>query len=81
MSKRKKRAFKDGIYKVTIGGGAPAEVVMTAVIELFLDEIGLSSARLEALGYGSGEIQVEVLRILLARTEEAYGLTAEAETL
>lgn len=80
MSRRKKATFKDGIYKVTIGGGAPAEVVLTVVIEMFLDEIGLSSDRLEALGYESGEIQVEVLRILLARTEDAYGLTAEAET-
>jgi hypothetical protein len=80
VSRREKASFKDGIYKVTIGGGAPAEVVMTAVIELFLDEIGLSSEHLEALGYESGEIQVEVLRILLARTEEAYGLAAEAET-
>jgi hypothetical protein len=80
VSRRKKAAFKDGIYKITIGGGAPAEVVLTAVIEMFLGELGLSSDRLEALGYESGEIQVEVLRILLARTEAAYGLTAEAET-
>jgi hypothetical protein len=80
VSRRKKAAFKDGIYKITIGGGAPAEVVLTAVIEMFLGELGLSSDRLEALGYKSGEIQVEVLRILLARTEDAYGLTAEAET-
>ena len=77
MSKRKKRPFKDGIYKVTIGGHAPAEVVLTAVIEMFLDEIGLSTERLEALGYGAGEIQVEVLRILLERREEAYGLAGE----
>jgi hypothetical protein len=80
VSRRKKAAFKDGIYKVTIGGGAPAEVVLTVAIEMFLGELGLSSDRLEALGYESGEIQVEVLRILLARTEDAYGLTAEAET-
>jgi hypothetical protein len=80
VSRRKKAAFKDGIYKVTIGGGAPAEVVLTAVIEMFLGELGLSSDRLEALGYEQAEIQVEVLRILLARTEAAYGLTAEAET-
>jgi len=80
VSRRKKAAFKDGIYKVTIGGGAPAEVVLTVAIEMFLGELGLSSDRLEALGYESGEIQVEVLRILLARTEAAYGLTAEAET-
>ena len=80
MSRRKKAAFKDGIYKVTIGSGAPAEVVLTAVIEMFLGELGLSSDRLEALGYEQAEIQVEVLRILLARTEDAYGLTAEAET-
>jgi hypothetical protein len=80
VSRRKKATFKDGIYRVTIGDCAPAEVVMTAVIELFLDEIGLSSARLEALGFETGEIQVEVLRILLARTAEAYGLAAEIET-
>jgi hypothetical protein len=79
VSKRRKRAFKDGIYTVTIGGHAPAEVVLTTVIEMFLREIGLSTPRLEALGYGSGEIQVEVLRILLARREDAYGLGAEAE--
>ena len=53
---------------------------MTAAIGLFLEEIGLSTRHLESLGYGQGEIQVEVLRILLARTEEAYGLAAEAET-
>jgi hypothetical protein len=80
VSRRKKAAFKDGIYKVTIGGGAPVEVVMTVVIEMFLGELGLSTDFLESLGYESGEIQVEVLRILLARTEVAYGLTAEAET-
>jgi hypothetical protein len=80
VSKRKKRPFKDGIYTVTIGGHAPAEVVLTAVIEMFLDEIGLSTERLEALGYESGEIQVEVLRILLARREEAYGLAGEVKT-
>jgi hypothetical protein len=80
VSRRKKATFKDGIYKVTIGGGAPAEVVMTAVIELFLDEIGLSSERLETLGYETGEIQAEVLRILLARTAEAYGLSEQAKT-
>ena len=80
MSKRKKRPFKDGLYTVTIGGHAPAEVVLTAVIEMFLDEIGLSTERLEALGYESGEIQVEVLRILLARREEAYGLAGEVKT-
>jgi hypothetical protein len=55
-------------------------VVLTAVIEMFLDEIGLSTPRLEALGFESGEIQVEVLRILLERREDAYGLGAEAET-
>ena len=80
MSRRKKAAFKDGIYRITIDGGAPAEVVLTVAIEMFLGELGLLSDRLEALGYESGEIQVEVLRILLARTEDAYGLTAEAET-
>ena len=78
MSKRKKRPFKDGIYKITIDGGAPAEVVLTAVIEMFLDEIGLSTEHLESLGYESGEIEVEVLRILLERREEAYGLAGEA---
>jgi len=80
VSRRKKAAFKDGIYKITIDGGAPAEVVLTVAIEMFFGELGLLSDRLEALGYESGEIQVEVLRILLARTEDAYGLTAEAET-
>jgi hypothetical protein len=80
VSRRKKAAFKDGIYRITIDGGAPAEVVLTVAIEMFLGELGLLSDRLEALGYESGEIQVEVLRILLARTEAAYGLTAEAET-
>ena len=80
MSKRKKRPFKDGLYTVTIGGHAPAEVVLTAVIEMFLREIGLSTERLEALGYDAGEIQVEVLRILLDRREDAYGLGTEAET-
>jgi hypothetical protein len=80
VSRRKKASFKDGIYKVAVDGGAPAEVVMTVAIEMFLREIGLSTDRLEALGYDQGEIQVEVLRILLARTEEAYGLTSEAET-
>jgi hypothetical protein len=79
VSKRRKRAFKDGLYKVTTSGHAPAEVVLTAVIEMFLREIGLSTERLEALGYESGEIQVEVLRILLARREDAYGLGAETE--
>ncbi len=80
MSKRKKRPFKDGIYKITIGGRAPAAVVLTAVIETLLDEIGVSTERLEALGYESGEIQVEVLRILLERREDAYGLGVEAES-
>ena len=80
MSKRKRKPFKDGIYKITIDGGAPAEVVLTAVIEMFLDEIGLSTEHLEALGFESGEIQVEVLRILLTRREDAYGLAGEAET-
>ena len=80
MSRRKKAASKDGIYRVTIDGGAPAEVVMTVAIEMFLGELGLSSDRLEALGYESGEIQAFALRLMLARTEDAYGLTAEAET-
>ena len=80
MSRRKKAAFKDGIYKITIGGGAPAEVVMTVAIEMFLGELGLSSDRLEALGYEQAEIQVEVLRLMLARTEAVNGLMAEAET-
>ena len=80
MSRRKKAAFKDGIYRVTIDGGAPAEVVLTMAIEMFLGELGLSSDRLEALGYESGEIQAFALRLMLARTEDAYGLTAEAET-
>ena len=80
MSRRKKAAFKDGIYRVTIDGGAPAEVVLTVAIEMFLGELGLSSDRLEALGYEQAEIQVEVLRLMLARTEAANGLMAEAET-
>ena len=80
MSKRKKRPSRDGRYAVTIDGGAPAEVVLTAVIEMFLDEIGLSTERLESLGYDAGEIEVEVLRILLQRREEAYGLAEEVET-
>ena len=80
MSRRKKAAFKDGIYKVTIGGDAPAEVVLTVAIEMFLGEIGLSSDRLEALGYESGEIQAFALRLMLARTEATNGLMAEAET-
>ena len=80
MSKRKKRAFKDGIFKITFSRGTPSEAVMTAAIGLFLKEIGLSTKHLESLGYGQGEIQVEVLRILLKDAEEAYGLAAEAET-
>ena len=80
MSRRKKAAFKDGIYRVTIDGGAPAEVVWTVAIEMFLGELGLSSDRLEALGYEQAEIQVEVLRLMLARTEAVNGLMAEAET-
>ena len=80
MSKRKKRAFKDGIYKITFSPGTPSEAVMTVAIGLFLREIGLSTEHLEFLGFESGEIQVEVLRILLARTEDAYGLGEEPET-
>ena len=44
MSKRKKRAFKDGIYKITFSPGTPSEAVMTVAIGLFLREIGLSKA-------------------------------------
>ena len=80
MSKRKKRAFKDGIYKITFSPGTPSEAVMTVAIGLFLREIGLSTKHLESLGFESGEIQVEVLRILLTQAEEAYGLGEEAET-
>ena len=80
MSKRKKRADGDGIYKIIFSRGTPYEAVMTAAIGLFLKEIGLSIKHLESLGYSQGEIQVEVLRILLKDAEEAYGLTAEAET-
>ena len=80
MSKRKKRAFKDGIYKITFSPGTPSEAVITVAIEMFLREIGLSTKHLESLGFESGEIQVEVLRILLERREDAYGLGAEAET-
>jgi hypothetical protein len=79
VSKRKRKPFKDGIYKVTIDGGAPAEVVPTAVIEMFLDEIELSSEHLEALGFELREIQVEIRRIPLEDTAEAYGLAAEVE--
>jgi hypothetical protein len=80
MSKRKKRADGDGIYKITFNRGTPYEAVMTAAIRLFLKEIGLSTKHLESLGYSQGEIQVEVLRILLKDAEEAYGLTTEPET-
>ena len=80
MSKRKKRAFKDGIFKITFSRGTPYEAVMTAAIGLFLKAIGLSTKHLESLGYSQGEIQVEVLRILLKDAEEAYGLTTEANT-
>ena len=48
MSRRKKAASEDGIYKITIGGDAPVEVVMTVVIEMFLAEIGLSTETLAA---------------------------------
>ena len=48
MSRRKKAAFKDGIYKITIDGGAPAEVVLTVAIEMFLGELGLSTETLAA---------------------------------
>jgi hypothetical protein len=80
MSKRKKRAHGDGIYKITFRRGTPYEAVMTAAIGLFLKEIGLSMDHLLGLGYSQGEIQVEVLRILLRDVEEAYGMTAEPET-
>ena len=80
MSKRKKRPSRDGRYAVTIDGGAPAEVVLTAVIETILDEIELSSGRLEALGFELAEIQVEVRRIPLERRKDAYGLGTEPET-
>ncbi|HEY5274948.1 MAG TPA: hypothetical protein VIK38_00165 [Coriobacteriia bacterium] len=80
MSTRKKRAFKDGIFKITFSRGTPSEAVMTAAIGLFLKEIGLSTKHLESLGYGQGEIQVEVLRILLKDAEEAYGLSEQAKT-
>ena len=36
MSKRRKRAFKDGIYKITFSPGTPSEAVMTVAIGLFL---------------------------------------------
>ena len=80
MSKRKKRAGKNGIFKITFSRGTPSTAVMTAAVGLFLKEIGLSTKHLESLGYGQGEIQVEVLRILLKDAEEAYGLGEEAET-
>ena len=80
MSKRKKRPSRDGRYAVTIDGGAPAEVVLTAVIETILDEIELSSGRLEALGFELAGISVDVRRIRPERREDAYGLGTEAET-
>jgi len=80
MSKRKKRADGDGIYKITFSRGTPCEAVMNAAIELFLEEIALSSQYLETIGYTRRRIQVEVLRILLKDVEEAYGMTAEPET-
>ena len=80
MSKRKKRADGDGIYKITYRRGTPCEAVMNAAIELFLEEIALSSQYLETIGYTRRRIQVEVLRILLKDVEEAYGMTAEPET-
>ena len=80
MSKRKKRADGDGIYKITFSRGTPCEALMTAAIGLFLKEIGLSSQYLETIGYTRRRIQVEVLRILLKDVEEAYGMTAEPET-
>jgi hypothetical protein len=80
VSKRKKRADGDGIYKITFSRGTPSEAVLTVAIGLFLKEIGLSTKHLESLGYGHGEIQVEVLRILLKDAEEAYALAAEAAT-
>jgi hypothetical protein len=79
VSKRRRRAFKDGIYKVTFSPGTPSEAAMTVAIEMFLREIGLSTQRLESLGYDHGEIQVEVLRILLTHAEEAYDLAAETQ--
>ena len=82
MSKRKKRAFKDGPYKITYSRGTPCEAVMNVAIELFLEEIALSSKYLETVGYSQARIQVEVLRLMLKDAEEAYGLTTEeAETL
>ena len=80
MSKRKKRAFRDGLYAVTIDGGAPAEVALTAVIERFLDEVEISAERLEALGFELAGISVEVRRIPLEHREDAYGLGTEPET-
>jgi hypothetical protein len=79
MSKRRMKPFKDGIYRVSVDRGAPAEVVLNVAIEFFLRALGVSTEFLESLGFESGEIQVEVLRILLRRTEEAYGLAAEVE--
>ena len=80
MSKRKKRADGDGIYKITYRRGTPCEAVMNAAIELFLEEIALSSQYLETIGYTRRRIQVEVLRLMLKDVEEAYSLTTEAET-
>lgn len=80
MSKRKRKPFKDGLDTDTIDGHAPAEVALTAVIETILDEIELSSGRLEALGFELAGIQVEVRRIPLEHGEDACGLGKEAET-
>jgi hypothetical protein len=80
VRKRKERADGDGIYKITFSRRTPYEAVMTVAIELFLKETGLSMKHLASLGYSHGEIQIEVLRILLKDAEESYGLTAEPET-
>jgi hypothetical protein len=80
MSRRKKRARKNGIFKMTFSRGTTSTVVMSAAIAFFLKEVGLSTKHLESLGYSHGEIQVEVLRILLKDAEEFYGLTAAATT-
>ena len=74
MSQRRKRAFRDGAYKITYRRGTPCEAVLNAAIEVFLEEITLSSQYLETIGYTRRRIQVEVLRLMLKDIEEACGL-------
>jgi spore coat polysaccharide biosynthesis protein SpsF (cytidylyltransferase family) len=81
MNKRMKRALEDVDFVVRVEGDAPAHVLLAAVVEKLLDEIGLSTEHLEALGFESEEIQIEVLRIMLAQREDAWGSMEPAKTL